>query len=533
MEPGTSVDRYTVEAQLGEGGIAVVYRVRHARLQTSHAMKVLKLPHAAIQDRLLQEGRIQASLQHPNIVSVTDVVDVDGSPGLVMEYVDGSNLEQLLLDRRLSFEQADHLARGILNGTRAAHGVGLIHRDLKPANILLAVKGSEMIPKITDFGLAKLLDDAHPAGASPTGAAPPRSGLTRSGVAMGTPSYMAPEQIRSAADVDVRADVFSLGAILYELVTGQRAYDSEDLLALFNAIAQGRRTPLTDLVPDIPRRMQRAIDGALRVDPDERIANTEALLQVWTGEILPEASKGPFNTELFDRVRALGQTGAGLAVESEVEDQLELAKKRLAFEEMETPRDPRGPAADSTPPPPVSEDDQTFPFERDSGPPSREPEEPAPDEPRSEPDEPPGIRSFGLEKSTPAPGFEPVHTDAPTEEAPLSDEAGLADDETEVAPPRDSMDSGGPPLDDETDLWHRDPSRRPTVAQPRGPRTPRRDPLSDPDVQAVTALPSRRGRSWALLVGIALLAVVLVGGFGAALIGGGVLASIASMLGAD
>jgi serine/threonine-protein kinase len=525
LAPGTDIDRYTVEAQLGEGGIAVVYRVRHTRLQTPHAMKVLKVRHDAIADRLLQEGRIQARLQHPNIVSVTDVVDVDGSPGLVMEYVDGSNLEQLLLDRRLSFEQADHLARGILQGARAAHGVGLIHRDLKPANILLAVKGSEMIPKITDFGLAKLLAETPGIGAGEGGS---NSGLTRSGVAMGTPSYMAPEQIRSAADVDVRADVFSLGAILYELVTGQRAYDSDDLLALFNAIAHGRRTPLTDLVPDIPRRMQRAIDGALRVDADDRIPTTDALLQVWTGEVLPEVTKGPFNTELFDRVRMLG---SGLEVDPEVEEQVDRAEEP-AFEDMETPRDPSGPlglaaadieAASSEPdvdgPPEddVSPDDATFPFDLpSSGPPkvgADAPSEGGPSGDASSADALPGVEPVAPVPSTSdAPPDDPNRTVVPDDDtsiAPESDERELeADHETEVRPLQGALDDDLPP------------SARPTVVQPRGPRTARVAPPSTEDA------PPARGWSRAFVVGGVLLLLLLFAGLGAALIGGGVLASL-------
>ncbi|MEZ4318606.1 MAG: protein kinase [Myxococcota bacterium] len=273
LPPGTVIDRYTIEAVLGEGGMAVVYRARHNQLGSLHALKVLKLPTAAIQDRLLQEGRAQARLRHPNIVSVTDVVDVQGSPGLVMEFIGGVALDDFLRLRRLTLEQADDLARGIIEGVAVAHQAGLIHRDLKPGNILLDASAQRLVPKITDFGLAKLLDGG---GGGQT--------ETRSGMSMGTPAYMAPEQIESARDVDKRADVFSLGAILYELVGGERPFQGNSTLDVLNAVASGVRRPLSELVEGLPERMEVAIDGALKVDRDDRIANCDALLDVWTGE---------------------------------------------------------------------------------------------------------------------------------------------------------------------------------------------------------------------------------------------------------
>jgi len=117
LKAGTVVDRYTVEEVLGQGGIAVVYKVRHNTLQSSHALKVLTLTSNAIRQRLIQEGRVQASLRHPNILSVTDIVEVDGAPGLIMEYVEGPTLENLLRDEgRLPFERAERIALGIIAG---------------------------------------------------------------------------------------------------------------------------------------------------------------------------------------------------------------------------------------------------------------------------------------------------------------------------------------------------------------------------------------------------------------------------------
>jgi serine/threonine protein kinase/tetratricopeptide (TPR) repeat protein len=299
VAPGTAIDRYTVEAPIGRGGMAVVYRVRHNQLGSVHALKVLTLPTDTIRARLMQEGRIQSQFNHPNLVNVTDVVEVEGSPGLVMEYVDGPTLAQFLDGRRLALAQVDHLARGILEGAAAAHEHGLIHRDLKPANILLLVTPTALVPKIADFGLAKLVRQ------------PPGEGHTRSGAAMGTPSYMAPEQIRDSKTVDQRADVFALGAILYELVTGRRAFVGNDTMEVFDAVTTGRFEDPRQLVSDLPDRMERAILGALQVDPDARITTSAELYATWTGvegEGVREASgdSNPWGSDILSAARTLG-----------------------------------------------------------------------------------------------------------------------------------------------------------------------------------------------------------------------------------
>jgi serine/threonine protein kinase len=270
--PGTIVDRYTVEAVLGAGGIAVVYRVRHNTLDSLHALKVLTITSAAIRQRLIQEGRVQASLRHPNILAVTDIVEVDGAPGLIMEYVEGPTLELLLQRERLTFDRAEKLGLGIIAGVSEAHARGLIHRDLKPANVLLAMAGASYVPKVADFGLVKLLTEGGLGLSS-----------TRTGLTMGTPRYMAPEQIRDAKNVDQRADIFSLGAVLYELVTGQQAFPGDDVIDLFNSIATGNFIRPKKLVPTLPSAVEEAIVGALEVDRDERIPDCQTLLSTWTG----------------------------------------------------------------------------------------------------------------------------------------------------------------------------------------------------------------------------------------------------------
>src|SRR5262245_35627495 len=156
LSGGQRVDRYVVEGLLGEGGMAEVYRVRHATLGSLHALKILKVQAPTVRARLLAEGRAQAALRHPNLVAVTDVIEVDGAPPLVLDFVDGPWLEAWLVDHRPSPREAEQLFLGIVAGVERAHRAGLVHRDLKPGNVLLE-RGDDgvLVPKVTDFGLAK------------------------------------------------------------------------------------------------------------------------------------------------------------------------------------------------------------------------------------------------------------------------------------------------------------------------------------------------------------------------------------------
>jgi serine/threonine-protein kinase len=295
LSTGSVIDRYTVEGVLGEGGMAIVYRVRHNVLGTRHALKILTIGNSEVQRRLKQEGMLQAQLQHPNIVTVTDVLEIGGAPALVMEFVDGPPLDQLLRQTRLTLPQADSLARGILDGVGHAHDQGLVHRDLKPGNIILKVAQSGFVPKVADFGLAKVVEGGG-------------MSKTRTGSTMGTPHYMSPEQIRDAKNVGPASDVFALGAILYELVTGHRAFEGEDLLTIFNAVASGQYTHPTVYAPDLPPHMLAAIEQALRVDPAARPPTVAALKALWTGGADPALSIPPavFDAAFLQSSRTLG-----------------------------------------------------------------------------------------------------------------------------------------------------------------------------------------------------------------------------------
>lgn len=274
LQPGRVIDRYSLVSRLGEGGMAEVYRVRHVDLDSDHALKVLTVRSRKVGERLRAEGKAQARLRHPNIVKVTDLVEVDGAPGLVMELVEGPALDELLRGPTLDLETVDHLARGVLAGVAEAHRHGLVHRDLKPGNILVERGPGGLVPKIADFGLVKALE---PGDSDP--------GRTRAGSTLGTPSYMSPEQIRDASAVDARTDIWSLGVILYELATGRLPFEGSDNLDLFTRISAGACPAPESLRPDLPPRMGRAIRAALEPALDARCPDCELLLDLWTGAV--------------------------------------------------------------------------------------------------------------------------------------------------------------------------------------------------------------------------------------------------------
>jgi serine/threonine protein kinase len=267
-QPGDFVGRFRIERLLGEGGIAEVYQVRHRQLGTVHALKLLTLHRPGQRARLLQEGQIQAQLRHPNLVAVTDVVDDDGQIGLVMEYVQGFSLADCLHEGGgMPLEDSLDLFQQVLEAVGTAHAAGVLHRDLKPHNILLTTQGDRVVAKVADFGIAKIASE----GAGP--------GKTIAGTTMGTPGYMSPEQITDTAAVDLRTDIFALGAILYELLSGSRAFDGANQLEVLNNTAGGVYTPLHVHLPSCPQVVVEAIDRAMEVNPSDRFPNSESFAE--------------------------------------------------------------------------------------------------------------------------------------------------------------------------------------------------------------------------------------------------------------
>lgn len=264
-QPGDFIDRFRVERRLGEGGVTEGYQVRHRQLGTVHALKLLAQHRPGQRDRLMQEGRIQARLRHPNLVAVTDVVEADGRIGLVMEHVEGFSLADCLHEGGgMPLEDSLELFQQILEAVGTAHAAGVLHRDLTPRKILLTTTGDRVVARVTDFGVS----------ARANGASTP--GSSRSGPLMGTPGYRSPEQITGAATVDRRADIFALGAILYELLSGQKTFVGDSPREVLDNTSRGVYAPLDVHLPDTPRAVVDAIQRALQVSPEDRFPDTDS-----------------------------------------------------------------------------------------------------------------------------------------------------------------------------------------------------------------------------------------------------------------
>ena len=267
----TLIGDYQVEALLGEGGMAKVYRARHTVLDTQHALKVLN-PELRVNPearrRFLDEARIQAKhLDHPNIVKVTSIVATADHAALVMELIDGGSLEAALPELGKRLDRVVPIMLGVLDGMAHAHAAGVIHRDLKPSNVLLARVGDRVVPKLTDFGIAKVTAELAGKGKKST------QGSAR----MGTLGYMSPEQIRGAKQVTVRSDVFALGAILYELATGTPAFDGDSEYDVMERIVNGRYEPPERTYAGVTPAIAAVIRQALAADPAARFASCEEM----------------------------------------------------------------------------------------------------------------------------------------------------------------------------------------------------------------------------------------------------------------
>ena len=272
LEPGERLGVYEIVSSLGAGGMGEVYKARDLRLGRLVAIKLVSDDLAAdrvASARLAREARLTSSLNHPNIVTVYDVGETDGRPFIVMEFVAGQSLHQALQWQRLKPARMIEIASQIADGLAVAHAAGIVHRDLKPRNIMLTEEGR---PKIVDFGLGKITAPAS-GGEDLTMRA---DDLTDARIVIGTAGYMAPEQVAGKA-IDFRADQFVLGAIIYEMVTGRRAFKRDTAVQTMATIVDAEPEPLAELCPDAPGELVKIVERCLAKDPASRYASTHDL----------------------------------------------------------------------------------------------------------------------------------------------------------------------------------------------------------------------------------------------------------------
>ncbi len=257
-------DKYQLEERIGEGGMGQVYRATHLQLGTSYAIKILHAsrvsdPHAV--ERFRREARATAQIRHPNAVQVIDfgVTKNTGTAYLVMEFLEGYSLkEKIYKEKKLTFREILPILTQVCAGVNFAHSKGIIHRDLKPDNIFIVKNedGDEQI-KVLDFGIAKLKGQVN------------ATALTETGMVVGTPTYMSPEQCRGD-ELDTRSDIYSLGIILYQMITGQTPFFATTPSAIIIMHAMETPKPLSQFCPNIPEQLEKVVLRALEKNPEKR-----------------------------------------------------------------------------------------------------------------------------------------------------------------------------------------------------------------------------------------------------------------------
>ena len=282
---GQKIGPYEVAGQIGAGGMGEVYKARDPRLGRDVAIKVLPATFSADPDRLqrfAQEARAAAALNHPNILAIFDIGEDKGAPYVVSELLEGETLRDRLRSGALSIRKAIDFALQIAHGLAAAHDKGIVHRDLKPENLFIT---HDNRVKILDFGLAKL---TRPEENSDSGDAPTMQVATDPGVVMGTVGYMSPEQVRGKP-ADHRSDIFSFGSILYEMLSGKRAFHGDSPADTMSAILKEDPPELSETARNIPPAMQRIVNHCLEKNPSQRFQsasdvafNLESLTEVST-----------------------------------------------------------------------------------------------------------------------------------------------------------------------------------------------------------------------------------------------------------
>jgi len=282
---GQCLGSYHIQGVLGAGGMGEVYKAWDPRLNRTVAIKVLPVDQVMDSERkrrFIQEARAASALNHPNIITIHDIGRENDVDFIVMEYVSGKTLDLRIPRKGMRLDEALRVAIQMADALSKAHSAGIIHRDLKPTNIMITEDG---LVKVLDFGLAKLTETKS----AQEGTRTPQT-QTEEGMIIGTLSYMSPEQA-GGKKVDARSDIFSFGAVLYEMVTGRKAFEGDSMVSTLAAIVKQEPKAITQLVPDSPHELERIINRCLRKDPARRFHHMQDL-KVELEELKEESDSG-------------------------------------------------------------------------------------------------------------------------------------------------------------------------------------------------------------------------------------------------
>src|SRR6266496_1442985 len=270
----TKLGHYEIQSKLGAGGMGEVYLAEDSRLHRKVALKVLPSDLASNRDRMRrfeQEATAAAALNHPNIAHIYEIGKADGVNFIAMEFIDGQTLRELIHGRQTDLAKLLRYLQHVAEGLAKAHAAGIVHRDLKPDNIMITRDGHA---KILDFGLAKLIEPQQAPDISENASELATAILKQHstpGVILGTVGYMSPEQAQGKTnEIDHRSDIFSFGCMLFEAVTGHKAFEGKDPIDTLNKIIREPVPPISDFRPDVPNHLQRIVRRCLAQDPDER-----------------------------------------------------------------------------------------------------------------------------------------------------------------------------------------------------------------------------------------------------------------------
>lgn len=294
---GQTIGHYEVLDKLGEGGMGVVYKARDVRLNRFVALKVLPASKLGDEERVRrfsQEARAASALNHPNIVTIYDIGNVDGRFFIVMEYVSGKTLDQLIPRKGMRFSEVLKIAVQAADALAAAAAAGVTHRDVKPGNIMVTDSG---LVKVLDFGLAKLTESPAVAGEATATVAEPERPRTLEGTIIGTISYMSPEQAEGKP-LDPRSDIFSFGAVLYEMISGRRAFLGDTPISTITSILRDDPKFTPDVATVVPRDLEKIVTRCLRKDPDRRFQHM-ADVRVALLELKEESESGQITSPVL------------------------------------------------------------------------------------------------------------------------------------------------------------------------------------------------------------------------------------------